>query len=408
MVISLGEQYSYWGKTFSRIRQHLGGQSIPAIPKLRMETSSAHMAIHRLCVGTPHSGQVCLNAEHSIRTLQQSFQRPNVRRGRCFSPTGLGNRKQLCKSPIQASTASGRDHPAAESSSNSDCPVVADPSMVPPAQTHVHCTTNQITKPSIMQRQDGFHDRTNEKSSMADIRLASVWSDRLRQDGWSDRAASQISLHWATSTMSLYDRQINKYSSYCHSRVGQFPASHGHSNVLADFLCQVADSSDRPESILKSSSAAISCYYHGLGMTSPMESRDIRTLMSALVKSGTKRPAGRTPVMPADVFYHLFKSWPDNMLLDISRLRLKAVTLLALSLMTRPSDMAPKATLFDSETGRKEQVVFARKQVQFHQDGAATFLFFGTKNDSARTGFEVRIPGCSDTKWIRCRLCTVT
>jgi hypothetical protein len=102
--------------------------------------------------------------------------------------------------------------------------------------------------------------------------------------------------------------------------------------------------------------------------------------------------------MPVEPFYNLFMSWPEDSVLDIQRLRLKAVTLLALSLMTRPSDLAPKATLFDADTGRKEPVMFTRKQVKFHQDGSATVLFFGIKNDHSRTGFEVRIPGSSAVK----------
>ena len=234
---------------------------------------------------------------------------------------------------------------------------------------------------------------------MADLRLESVWYDRLKGTGWTDRSSRQISFHWAESTISAYDRQINKFASFCRKRIGVFPpADKDISAVLADFLCVTADSSDRPESVLKVTSAAISCYYHGKGMKSPMDCIELRTLVSALIKSGTKRPAGRTPIMPAEVFSDLFRSWPDNEALDTAKLRLKAVTLLALSLMTRPSDLAPKATIFDAETGTKEPLVFARNQVTFHEDGSATFRFFGIKNDHSRTGFEVRIPGSLDPK----------
>ena len=46
--------------------------------------------------------------------------------------------------------------------------------------------------------------------------------------------------------------------------------------------------------------------------------------------------------------------------------------------MARPSDLAPRVGLF-------------RDQVKFNSDSSATFNFFGTKNDSQRAGFEVRI-----------------
>ena len=60
------------------------------------------------------------------------------------------------------------------------------------------------------------------------------------------------------------------------------------------------------------------------------------------------------------------------------RLRQKAVTLLTLTAMCRPSDLAPR-------------VGFMRDQIHFNDDGSMTVLFYGIKNDTDRHGFEVRI-----------------
>ena len=46
--------------------------------------------------------------------------------------------------------------------------------------------------------------------------------------------------------------------------------------------------------------------------------------------------------MPRDPFLMLFSSCPENEKLLLKQLRLKAVTLLALVFMARPSDSAPR------------------------------------------------------------------
>ena len=125
---------------------------------------------------------------------------------------------------------------------------------------------------------------------------------------------------------------------------------------------------------------------------SPMANPDLRKLCSALTKSGTRRPAKRTPIMPCEPFYELFKNWPEDRELDVLRLRLKVITLLALSLMTRPSDLAPKSMLFHGDTQEKEPILFTRDQVIFNADGSATITLFAIKNDRNRSGFEVRLP----------------
>ena len=118
--------------------------------------------------------------------------------------------------------------------------------------------------------------------------------------------------------------------------------------------------------------------------------------ITALTKSGTKVPGQRTKVMPCKPFYELFFSWATNEILTIKDIRLKAVTLLALCIMARPSDLAPKANIFDAETLESKQVPLSIKQLQFGGDGSLTLALFGIKNDTSRTGFEIRIPASSE------------
>ena len=80
---------------------------------------------------------------------------------------------------------------------------------------------------------------------------------------------------------------------------------------------------------------ALSHLYHVTGRQDVTQSPDLSLLQSALVKSGTRKIRLKTLVMPITPFVNLFKSWPDNLMLDIARLRLKTLVLLSLSLMLR-------------------------------------------------------------------------
>lgn len=104
----------------------------------------------------------------------------------------------------------------------------------------------------------------------------------------------------------------------------------------------------------------------------------------------------RSRVMDVSAFTRMFRSWPDNDDLSLKQLRMKTITLLAIVLMLRPSDVAPKATSFDLETGVASRFIMSTDHVMFRSDGGATVCFFGVKNDAQRTGFEVSLPPCSD------------
>ena len=123
-----------------------------------------------------------------------------------------------------------------------------------------------------------------------------------------------------------------------------------------------------------------------------MKSDIISNLITALIKTSTRLPMKGSSVMPVSAFTKLFLSWPPNESLSLSRLRLKTITLLALLLMLRPSDIAPKSKQFDPATGTVHNCVFSTRHIVFNDDGSAVFTFFGIKNDLQRTGFTVNLP----------------
>lgn len=150
------------------------------------------------------------------------------------------------------------------------------------------------------------------------------------------------------------------------------------SAAIADFLVAKSEQSDRPESLLRAVMAALTNFFSIRGRRNPFN-QELLNLVKALVKHSTKRPSGRTKVMPMEPLSRLFESWGENNTLTLSQLRQKALTLLTMACMARPSDLAPK-------------VGFVRSQLSF-RDTSVTVLFFGIKNDTNRQGFEVRVDG---------------
>jgi hypothetical protein len=124
----------------------------------------------------------------------------------------------------------------------------------------------------------------------------------------------------------------------------------------------------------------------------------VRNLVSALIKSSTSTGRQRSKVMPVQPFKDMFSSWPENCELDIKRLRLKCITLLALTIMVRPSDLAPKALLFNAESKDYSPVVLSVNDVEFKDNGFMSMLLHGTKNDTDRAGFQLLIPPASQSK----------
>ena len=233
---------------------------------------------------------------------------------------------------------------------------------------------------------------------MEDICLETVWENKLKYHGWSNRAIMQLPLCLAASTLNQYNMYIRAFRDFCRSRGHSFPPDDNASAVTADYLCLVADSTQRPEPKLRVAIAALTHLFDGYELDCPLRNYDMKMLRMALVKSGTKKSAHRTKSMPAAPFYAMFKNWDDNEILCIRDLRLKAITLMSLVFMARPSDIAPRGVTFHKDTETTELVSFSVDNLEFHSDNSMTVHFFAIKNDSNRSGFEVRIPGSNNDK----------
>ena len=260
LVACFGKQDTDSGKAFVRFKQHVGRQFVPPSTSVRVEASSSPLEATRHSLGPSYRRQIWVPTDDPASTLQQPLLGSND--GGCRRVcTGLEPRQQLCQSAISADSSSPRHHSGTKGLCNSHRTLVAQSALVSEDTENGGGSPCSPTKTADVLPENGAPDRARKELSMADLRLESVWYDRLKGTGWTDRSSRQISFHWAESTISAYDRQINKFASFCRKRIGVFPpADKDISAVLADFLCVTADSSDRPESVLKVTSAAISCY----------------------------------------------------------------------------------------------------------------------------------------------------
>ena len=135
--------------------------------------------------------------------------------------------------------------------------------------------------------------------------------------------------------------------------------------------------------------AAIGHLYAEDSIKNAFDDRYLSMLVTALVKSATSQPMARSRVMPIQPFRELFEKWDSNNLLSISHLRLKCITLMALTLMLRPSDIAPKAVKFDPASMDTHNFTFTTNNINFLSSGEAEIVFHGVKNDTSRSGFQV-------------------
>lgn len=223
-----------------------------------------------------------------------------------------------------------------------------------------------------------------------------MWVAKLRQAGFPERSLDLIPMSLAASTRQSYNRTLNKIRIFCSNANELFPPN--NPAILAEFLLDLSDSTTRPKAQITNTSAVMACVSEIFDIPNLMQSPPLHRLAQALIKTQTVAPRIHTPVMPIEPFMDLFHSWPDNSDLGLHDLRIKTLTLLALTVMLRPSDVAPRAESIDITSGIASRFIMTTKQLKFEEDGSLTLWLHGIKNDASRDGFQVNIPPASDIK----------
>ena len=198
---------------------------------------------------------------------------------------------------------------------------------------------------------------------------------------WSKPAVMYHSQSLAPSSLKEYNKHISQFLESCESQ-GLSVSKCNIQSLICDFLISKAQHSTRPESTLRSIVAALKHYSVAILSYDPIDDH-MNRLIKGLIKAETERPRLRTNVMPIKPFMDLFSKWKCNEFLTIKDLRQKAITLLTLMALCRPSDLVPTSIL-------------KRSQLIFRENGHLTITFFGIKNDAMREGFEVQISPAED------------
>ena len=228
---------------------------------------------------------------------------------------------------------------------------------------------------------------------MGYVCLESIWKQYLRQQQWPEKAITIYKFSLAASTRHTYNKALQKCHGFCQRKNIDFPPA--LSGDLAEYICEIAKETPRPKSILCINISALSNIYNHKHMIDLTKEQPVVKLVTALIKAGTTKPMTRSTVLPVTEITNMFMKWGDNKDLSIKHLRLKAITLLALSLMLRPSDVAPKGTIFDQVSETEESFIFSKDMIQFSVAGMHV-TFLGIKNDTDRSGFKVFLPRMND------------
>ena len=106
--------------------------------------------------------------------------------------------------------------------------------------------------------------------------------------------------------------------------------------------------------------------------------------MTALIKSHIFVPMKKSTALPVDTFVTLFTALDPNSGLSIKQPRLKALILLTLALVLRPSSVVPEATLLGVSSGTVHSLFFTKHMLLFSVEGVKVTLS-GKKNAVQRT-----------------------
>ena len=358
-----------------------------------METTPSNISSLRQEMGPTHMRSIRKYAQLSHSDLQFPVLGPGKQRGGRTRTNQLEVTQQLHQPTVQPDTQDSTENLSGADSSNDYRPLVAGQAMVSHTTEADNSPTMAAAEATRSNMDGGSEARAAAKPPMAPLHLESQWCDTLSAEGWADSAIAVFCEAWAPKTRALYNCMLKKCNNFCTSHSIPFPPA--STKDLADFLMYLTQSSQAPRAQLNTAGAALTSLYNALHMHNFIHEPQIQLLITGAVKAGTSTPAKKSLVMPVAPLRHMLYSLGDNMQMDIDKLRLKALTSLALVCMLRPSDIAPRTNEVDATTGNSTRRIFGASQVRF-RDNAVTITFLGIKNDTSRSGFEVTLPASQD------------
>ncbi len=314
--------------------------------------------------------------------VQFHLQRQVHRGNRCIGPR-LVPGGELGESPICPPPKGVGKNLERSCRGNSHCTSLERSRVVPKASGHVD-QTSVSASPETLVFSSGGPARGAQKSKVEIVRMESLWEKRLTKEGWSSQAIKSAIASLATTTWSSYNLSISNFLFYL--REQGVPWETCPDAVVVNYLQKLTQGCSRSQAKLTQFSAALSCY--GRVVDRPLHLSDsVHQVFAGTVKIRMVLPLQRSRVMPVNAFFKMFSSWKKNSELTLELLRLKTITLMALCLMLRPSDITPRS-------GR----VFRRSAISSDGQGGLEIYFHGIKNDTSRDGFRVILRLASDVQ----------
>ncbi len=249
---------------------------------------------------------------------------------------------EFCKCTISAITQGSGQNCQGQGGSHSDCASLDPTTMVLDNVKDVcESTFADPESPLLLQARTIRVNRTKEEQEMDDCSFQSFW--RQQTEGWSEEVRKLI-LEGPTkkSTQYKYKQQLQRLVLWCKKKERSLPFYGKEEDIqtLAEYMEALTRPLERPESTLKALRAAVHDVCEGLNIISPMDDKRIYRLYKTLIGKRTLRPlVSRAPVNAGSISM-FWKSQPPTKDLSEEELRAKAMSLLALVLMMRPSDLA--------------------------------------------------------------------
>ena len=110
-----------------------------------------------------------------------------------------------------------------------------------------------------------------------------------------------------------------------------------------------------------------------------MHHTDLKRLVSGIVKCGTSLSMQCMKPIPIQPFIDLFATFGDNDTMTLRRLQMKTLTLVTLTCMTRPSDLAPKGVTLKKSDLSVNNIVLTLDNLEFREDKSLTIHFWDKK-----------------------------
>ncbi|KAH3817427.1 hypothetical protein DPMN_118962 [Dreissena polymorpha] len=308
--INMGRGHRLWD--FTALRSYCGENEysrrrlVQNSGQTQLDVASSNFSVYRYSVRQAYNRPVCELPKHPAPKVQQSILGTSFRGG--SGTEQLGARKQLRECSMLFDTSGARSNTVAKSIYNSNSPILESSNVVSRSFDNVHCASVTDSEQSAGISGHGAGARTVQKSDMECICLEVLWRKSLIHKGWSIESVNRLQFCLAKGTLKSYINALAKCARFCSKSQCRLPPE--STALLADFLREISDGFDIPNSELRTTLAALGHLYALVGPLETFNSSEIKLLVTCLVKSGNASPMCRSKVMPIQNFHSLFLSWP--------------------------------------------------------------------------------------------------